>query len=312
MNRLWTSLEKNRPDCLFIFITHDTQFAAMHKNADKIWIQNYDGQHWKLKRIEDNNLPEELLFDILGSRNNVLFVEGEKNSFDTQLYASIYPEYYIVPCGSCTQVIERTKAFNNNTNLHNCKVFGIIDMDYRTDYEIEKYKENNIFTLNVAEVENLFITEEIIRLMANHMGQDEETIFQEVENYVIDTRFANQLNNQICQSVVAQIKYMLTCANISCKNDSEAKQSLATTFASIDYNKISNSESNKFQQALTNRIYKDIIRIFNEKGIAKSIGHIFNIDNAAYCNTIINLLNTDRHDEIVNALLPYFPQDIPR
>ena len=158
MSRLWKSLEKHRPDCLFIFITHDTQFAAMHKNADKLWIQEYDGRNWIFEKIVDDDLPEELLLDILGSRNNVLFVEGEKSSFDTQLYTSIYPEYYIVPCGSCTQVIERTKAFNNNPNLHNLKVYGIVDRDYRSDYEIEKLRENNIFTLRVAEVENLFIT----------------------------------------------------------------------------------------------------------------------------------------------------------
>lgn len=36
MNRLWMALERYRPDCLFIYITHDTQFAAMvilsHRN----------------------------------------------------------------------------------------------------------------------------------------------------------------------------------------------------------------------------------------------------------------------------------------
>ena len=50
----------------------------MHKNADKFWIQKYDGHNWNFEKIEDDNLPEELLLDILGSRNNVLFVEGEK------------------------------------------------------------------------------------------------------------------------------------------------------------------------------------------------------------------------------------------
>lgn len=78
MTRLWMSLEKHRPDCLFIYITHDTQFAAMHVNTDKIWIRDFDGQHWKLEKIEEGDLPEELLLDILGNRNNVLFVEGEK------------------------------------------------------------------------------------------------------------------------------------------------------------------------------------------------------------------------------------------
>lgn len=110
MNRLWMALERYRPDCLFIYITHDTQFAAMHPNADKLWIKEYDGQNWKLEKIDSADLPEELLLDILGSRKNVLFVEGERNSYDTQLYTELYPNYHIVPCGSCTQVIARTKA----------------------------------------------------------------------------------------------------------------------------------------------------------------------------------------------------------
>ena len=78
MNRLWVALEKYRPDCFFIYITHDTQFAAAHGQSDKIWIKEYDGTNWKLEKILDNELPEELLFDILGSRKNVLFVEGKK------------------------------------------------------------------------------------------------------------------------------------------------------------------------------------------------------------------------------------------
>lgn len=312
MNRLWFSLEKHRPDCLFIYITHDTQFAAMHGNADKIWIQDYNGQNWNLKRIEDNDLPEDLLLDILGSRNNVLFVEGEKNSFDTQLYTSIYPTYHIVPCGSCTQVIERTKVFTNNPTLHNCKVYGLIDSDYRSDYEIEKYKNDNIYTLNVAEVENLFITEELIRLMAEHMGKNSDTVFNDIKNYVINTRFSQQIESQICQSVVAQIKFKLNCADISRKNSTAAKNSLDTTFASINYDQISNDEKAKFQTILSNQNYAEVIKAFNEKGIAKSVGHYFGIENSVYCSTIIGLLRSSKQKEIENALISYFPTEIPR
>ncbi len=31
MNRLWDKLEEYRKDCLFIYITHDIQFATVHK-----------------------------------------------------------------------------------------------------------------------------------------------------------------------------------------------------------------------------------------------------------------------------------------
>lgn len=312
MNRLWMSLEKHRPDCLFIYITHDTQFAAMHGHADKIWIREYDGQNWKLKKIIDNDLPEELLLDILGNRNNVLFVEGEKNSYDTQLYTILYPRYHIIPCGSCSQVIERTKAFKNNPTLHNCMVYGIVDRDYRSDYEIEKFKEDNIFVLNVAEIENLFITEEVVRLMAEHMGKNSDEVFTSVKEYVINTRFANQISKQICQSVVAQIKYKLASAEISKKNVNEAKSSLDAALASINFDQIKTEEKERFQAALLGQNYIDIIRIFNEKGIAKSIGHYFGIENSSYCSAVIALLKGPRCGETIAAFLSYLPTEIPR
>lgn len=312
MNRLWMALERYRPDCLFIYITHDTQFAAMHPNADKLWIKEYDGQNWKLEKIDSADLPEELLLDILGSRKNVLFVEGERNSYDTQLYTELYPNYHIVPCGSCTQVIARTKAFRNNRALHDCDVYGIIDRDFRSDYEIEKYREDRIFTINVAEVENLFIVEGLVRLIASHMAKDQGTVFEAVKKYVIEDRFAKQLNGQICEGTVAQIKYKLMCAEISKKNESEAKSSLDAAIAGINYDAIRAEQEQKFQAALQGGEYAAIIKVFNCKNISTSVGHFFDIDNKGYCSLVIALLHGDKHDDIVNALAPYLPTGIPR
>ena len=42
MNKLWAEIEKNRPDCLFVYITHDTQFAANHIQSEKYWIKEYN------------------------------------------------------------------------------------------------------------------------------------------------------------------------------------------------------------------------------------------------------------------------------
>ena len=78
MNRLWKALEECRKDCLFLYITHDTEFAALHLSADKIWIQEFDGSNWILEKIDNDILPDDLLLDILGSRMDVLFVEGIK------------------------------------------------------------------------------------------------------------------------------------------------------------------------------------------------------------------------------------------
>jgi len=93
MNKIWSELEKGRQDCFFIYITHDTQFAANHKQAKKIWVKSYDGNTWDWAEVEESNLPEQLLLDILGNRKKVLFVEGDANSYDTKLYREIYKNY---------------------------------------------------------------------------------------------------------------------------------------------------------------------------------------------------------------------------
>ena len=53
-------------------------------------------------------------------------------------------------------------------------------------------------------------------------------------------------------------------------------------------------------------------KLVNCKDISTSIGHFFEIDNKAYCSLVIALLHGDKHDDIVNALVPYLPTDIPR
>lgn len=315
MNRLWVALENQRPDCLFIYITHDTQFAAIHGHADKIWIKEFDGQNWKLDRLENSELPEELLFDILGNRRNVLFVEGEKSSYDTQLYSVLYPDYYVIACGSCTQVIARTKAFRNNPSLHHCQVYGIIDRDYRSDYEIEKYKENGIYTVAVAEVENLFLVEELIRLMAAHMGQkseDVEVTFEKIKDCVIQKRYAKQIEKQICQSVVANLKFQLNSAEISKKDETKVKESLAEIFSSLDYEKTKHEQESRFQAVLETENYFGVLQVFNEKNIVGMIGEYLGLKNDLYCKTVLALLNGQLHDEILNALVPYLPREIPR
>lgn len=311
MNKLWSSLERYRPDCLFIYITHDTQFASVHCGADKIWIKEYNGTNWLLEKVNGNDLPEDLLFDILGSRQNVLFVEGEKNSYDTQLYTALYPNYYVIACGSCTQVIARTKAFRNNPSLHHCRVYGIIDRDYRSDYEITKYAEDDIYTINVAEVENLLV-EELICLMSTHLGKNPGSTFNNVKNYVIHQRFARQIDKQICQSVVAHLKYQLASAELSKKDENKAKESLDAALAGIKYEQTKTEQEAKFRNVLNSDNYRTVLSIFNEKALSTSIGHFLGVGNDAYCSMVLALLNGMLHDSIVDAISPYLPTEIPR
>ena len=310
MNKLWQELEKERPDCLFIYITHDMNFAAMHGDVDKIWIKSYDGHSWQYEKLPDTDLPEELRLSILGGRKPVIFVEGEKQSFDTQLYSILYPQYHVIACGSCTQVIALTKAFNKETSLHDLDVYGIIDRDFRTDREIEQYKKDNIFTLDVAEVENLFLIEDVIRYIAKYLHKNPDEIFSSIEKNVRE-RLSKQINSQICKSIAADIKYQLSTAAISHKSEEEVQQDLERLVTNLSYADTKQAHEEKFTSAL-NKSYAMVIKVFNEKGLAKSMGHHFGLNDKAYCELVINELKNNKNSELADALLEYLPSEIER
>ena len=310
MNRLWVAIEKERQDCFFVYITHDTQFAANHAYADKIWVKGYDGEHWNLEKINDSDLPEELLLNLIGNRKPVLFVEGTADSYDTKLYSEIYKNYYVVPCGSCSRVIAQTKAMKANPQLHHLKCYGIIDRDYRSEYEIEKLEVDGIYALKVAEVENLFLVEELLNVVNTIMGFTDTLNVSKIKKYIIEKRFQPQINHQICDAVISEIKYQLSTANITGKKDDEVKQSLEATYSSIVFENVKAAKESLFTEVLHTNDYAQVLKIFNYKTMSKSVGHFFGLKDEEYHDFIIRQLNSTRADEIKTAIIGYLPTEI--
>ena len=67
-----------------------------------------------------------------------------------------------------------------------------------------------------------------------------------------------------------------------------------------------------FREALNNRDYRGVLKIFNEKGVAASVGDKLGIDKREYQGKVINLLRGACRDEIINAIEGYLPNEIPR
>ena len=125
--KLWSEIEKLRTDCLFVYLTHDVDFAAANECSTKIWLKAFDGTNWEWEPISsDKTLPDELLFELLGSRKPVVFVEGEAGSYDTALYRAVLSDYLVIPRGGCDNVIQSVKALKANAQLHHLDVNGLI------------------------------------------------------------------------------------------------------------------------------------------------------------------------------------------
>ena len=102
VDKLWTRLEKERKDCVFVYLTHDLQFAASRVGV-KSWIKEYIyPSTWVIKLIDDSDIPEQLLMELLGSCKQILFCEGTStSSLDKKVFDVLFPDFVIRPLESC-------------------------------------------------------------------------------------------------------------------------------------------------------------------------------------------------------------------
>jgi hypothetical protein len=308
MNKLWSKLENERRDCLFIYITHDIEFASCHENSRKLWVYEYLGNgNWKYEFVNDSNdVPEELLLEILGTRKNILFVEGKRESLDYSLYQHFYYNYSVIPCESCLKVIESTKSLRKHTQLHHLSVLGLVDRDYRTDEEIQKLRKDGIYTLDIAEVENLFIIEEIYMVIVERLVRNKSDV-EQAKEFVINL-FEKCLEVQIKNAVVSEIKYKLNVYDVNKNSKEQIKKAVDSISESIKVDEIFNVKTEQFNKLKEERIYANILKFFNKKELYKSVGSFFGLKNDDYPNFVIRLLQSDARGNIIEALKKYLPE----
>lgn len=116
--KLWDEIESARSDCAFVFITHDLNFASS-RACSKYVIGRYESTPtWDIELVEATKyFTEELTTLILGSRKPILFVEGAESSLDQAVYRCCYPEWTVIPRGSCEDVIHSVVTMRQNSSL---------------------------------------------------------------------------------------------------------------------------------------------------------------------------------------------------
>lgn len=308
MKKLWDEIERYCPDKTFVYITHDLKFATSRNTATKIWTKSYDGHgKWELCVIDNTDIPEELFLEILGTRTPILFVEGENNSYDIALYKEVFENYHVIACHNCQKVIELTKAFNNPAvkSMHTYDVKGLIDRDFLTDAEIEAYKHQNIFATEVSEVENLYLIEPLIRLVARQIGQNEDEIFSKVKASLLEDLEKNKTRvvNAFCEK---EIQYKLKNFSSDATMEEDFNHDIQMFLDSIDVHKMYNSILSKVTDILTNNDYESLIRIYNNKGLCCRVGGMIGL-KANYPNVILGLLKGEKRAEIIEAIKSYLP-----
>ena len=303
---LWDAIEKLRDDCLFVDLTQDVDFAAAKEASKRVWLKCFDGQVWDWELVEeDESLPDDLLVEILGSRKPVVFVEGENGSYDVSLYRELLSNFLIIPRGSCTQVIQSVKALKANTQIHHLDVFGVIDRDRRVQAEIIKLEQDSIYVLDVAEVENLFCTEEIIKIVSTRLARNPDADFQTVSDTIF-SRLQAEIETQISLHVSSEILFQLNMFDTTKKGQANILNALQSLTNGINVEQIYTNESTRFNNALQNKNYKELLAIYNRKSLSSQISNILGLANGSLPSTVVRLAKSECKNAIIQALKPYF------
>lgn len=302
LKKLWDRLEKEREDCIFIYLTHDVDFATSRINSKKIWIKSYTHpDQWELEPLPTDELPETLLMELLGSRKKILFCEGVKGSLDEQIFNILYPELTISPVGSCSNVISYTKAFNKLANTH-AKAYGLIDSDFHSVEEIASLKTDNIFTYNVAEIENLFLDDEFLKLLSIQLMKS-ETDVEKIKHEIIN-QLSKDVELQTSNYISSHITYLYTSSHVKKGNTvAEVTKNLTDFNSSIKIDEWKKEREAEINQVVANNDYSKAILLYNNKGLKGIANKVFSItDFTGYAMSLLI-----QKDEAKNALKKYFP-----
>ena len=268
MRTLWNVLEQMRPDCTFIYNTHDVSFASSRIDNQCVWVREFDPESmaWDYEVMTSSRDLDNALLDLLGSRKPVLFIEGDdKHSIDSRLYPLIFPEYTIKPLGSCNKVIETVRSFGDLQNFHQLESCGIVDRDRRSEQEVEYLRMKNILVPDVAEVENLFMLEGVIRAVALHKRRNPDIVFPKVKKRVV-LMFTKELKQQALQHVRHRVKRDVEMRiDMKFTSINALENHMVELVSEINPRGLYDQLCREFHVYEDNNDYASILRVYNQK-----------------------------------------------
>lgn len=310
--RLWDTLEALRPDCRFIYITHDLEFTASRQGNGLLWVRGYDAtaEGWDYTLLpRGEGISDEIYMAIIGARKPMLFIEGDaSHSIDAKLYPLVFRDYTVKSLGSCDKVIESTRAFNDQRALHHLESRGIVDRDRRDDGEVSYLRGKNIYVPDVAEIENILMLEDVVRAVAAANGRDEDKVFRSVKKSIMGM-FQKDLRTQAMLHTRHRIKRLMERRVDGKFNNINAfEEHLKGLAAELNPRGIYENLCREFSRAVQLDDYAAVLKVYNQKSMVpgSNVATLCGLSAAgdSYVRAVIAILRRDTpHSRRIRAAI---------
>ena len=314
LGRFWDVIEAERPDCAFVYITHDLDFATARPTASKVCIFAYlPTPQWEIETLPDDlELPERIVTELVGSRQSVLFVEGERGSLDVMIYAAAYQHLLIMPIGGCQAVIHTVASFNAHKKLHRFgDVYGAIDADARDDEEISHLNSLRIYPLPVAEIENIFLLPEIFPVVAKTLQFSDAGAKDTYDQLV--SEILNIANDDYNRAAVRYASRRLDAEmkriGLKAKTADDLAEQYQKAVTTLDVNTLVETYRSKLGSAISSRDIQSLLRLYDNKGLLSIAAHRLGLKNKqALTEFVGRLLSAPHGGPLIDAVRSVLPQ----
>lgn len=318
MAKLWDELEAARPDCAFVFITHDLEFASS-RVADKYVLREFNPKpFWNIEKVPvDTGFDEEITTLILGSRKPILFVEGAGSSLDAAIYRSCYPDWTIIPKGSCEDVIHSVVTMRRNENLTRVTCSGIVDADDYSQENKDYLTGLGIATLPVSEIENLILLPSVSHLIAQNEGYTGAELEASVTN-LADSIFESLNTDRTLEKVVTRycrrrIDRLLKKIDFSDADTVGAvSQKYAQETASLNIENIAAEVTSRINEAIENRDLQSLLANYDNKGMMSlAATHLKRCRLADFENWLVRVMRNNSVPGLIECVQEILPEVEP-
>lgn len=318
MSKLWDDLEAARPDCAFIFITHDLEFAA-ERPAQKFVLREYTPEpQWVVEAVpEDTGFDETIATLILGSRKPILFVEGDESSLDQSIFRSCFPDWTVVPRGSCEQVIHSVVTMRQNDSLTRVTCSGIVDADDYQPDDIEYLQDLGVAALNVSEIENVILIPSVSRVIVAHEGFEGDELEHRLAA-LRDAIFGTLNTEEAVERVVA--RYCRRRIDRTLKKIDLSGAATVDEIADVydqktdelDIQAIAASARDRINAAIESADLELLLANYDNKGlIALAATHLKQTGKASFESWLARALRNDLVPGLIDAIAVHLPDVQP-
>ena len=285
-------------------------------------IRNYySDPAWDVSEIPDSEVDEQTITLILGSRKPILFVEGEKTSLDMETYRLCYPEWSVIPKGSCKDVIQAVSSLrklNEDMPILNITCAGIVDRDTRDSSQIEELEGQGIKVLPCSEIENIFslssVAHEVLKIEGfngNELNNKKEQFKGRLLDYIKNNLSDDGLEKFVVKRIHRRIDNYLKNIDLSnTYNSDEMKDKLVSEVSFLTNSKINEWISemrNEIQACINNEDIDGLLCIYENKGLlAKTASILKNARKPDFENWLMRQMQVPNSSllQAIKAVLP--------